>query len=80
MPLAIYRTLRTFTLEYLGLARALKKLCRDTGAKSGLTINSSGKMYHLTFHLTFRAACFVLRRRPYKISSNTAMPELRSWN
>jgi signal transduction histidine kinase len=43
MSLAIYRTLHPFTLEYLGLARALKKLCRDTGAKSGLTINFSGK-------------------------------------
>ena len=43
MPLAIYRTLHPFTLEYLGLARALKKLCRDTGAKSGLTITFSGK-------------------------------------
>jgi signal transduction histidine kinase len=33
--------LHPFTLEYLGLARALKKLCRDTGAKSGLTISFS---------------------------------------
>ena len=32
-----------FALEYLGLVEALKKLCRDTGAKSGLTINFSEK-------------------------------------
>ncbi len=32
-----------FTLEYLGLAGALKKLCRDTGAKSGPTISFSEK-------------------------------------
>ena len=32
-----------FTLEYLGLAGGLMKLCRDTGAKSGLTINFSEK-------------------------------------
>jgi signal transduction histidine kinase len=32
-----------FTLEYLGLAGGLRKLCRDTGAKSGLTINFSEK-------------------------------------
>jgi len=29
-----------FNVEYLGLARALTKLCRDTGAKSGMTIKS----------------------------------------
>jgi signal transduction histidine kinase len=33
--------LHPFILEYLGLARALEKLCRDTGAKSGLTISFS---------------------------------------
>lgn len=30
-----------FTVEYLGLAGALKKLCRETGAKSGLNISFS---------------------------------------
>lgn len=30
-----------FTVEYLGLAPALKKLCRETGAKSGLNISFS---------------------------------------
>jgi signal transduction histidine kinase len=30
-----------FTLEYLGLARALKKLCRDTGAQSSLATSFS---------------------------------------
>ena len=30
-----------FDAEYLGLARALTKLCRDTGAKSDMTIKSS---------------------------------------
>jgi signal transduction histidine kinase len=35
--------LHPFTVEYLGLARALKKLCRDTGAKGSLTINFSEK-------------------------------------
>jgi signal transduction histidine kinase len=33
--------LHPFTLEYLGLVGALKKLCRDTAAKSTLTINLS---------------------------------------
>jgi len=32
-----------FTLEYLGLARALKKLCQDTGAQSSLAISFSEK-------------------------------------
>src|SRR4029077_12306012 len=32
-----------FTLEYLGLAGALKKLCRDTAAQSGLAISFSEK-------------------------------------
>jgi signal transduction histidine kinase len=32
-----------FTLEYLGLVGALKKLCRDTGMQSGLTISFSEK-------------------------------------
>lgn len=32
-----------FTLEYLGLAGALNKLCRDTGAQSGLVISFSEK-------------------------------------
>jgi signal transduction histidine kinase len=32
-----------FTLEYLGLVGALKKLCRDTGAQSGLVISFSEK-------------------------------------
>ena len=35
--------LHPFTLEYLGLAGALKKLCRDTGAQSGLVISFSEK-------------------------------------
>lgn len=35
--------LHPFILEYLGLPRALKKLCRDTGAKTGLTISFSDK-------------------------------------
>src|SRR5262245_52160881 len=30
-----------FNVEYLGLARALTKLCRDTGAKSDMNIKSS---------------------------------------
>jgi signal transduction histidine kinase len=30
-----------FVVEYLGLAAALKKLCHDTGAQSGMTINFS---------------------------------------
>jgi signal transduction histidine kinase len=33
--------LHPFMLEYLGLPRALKKLCRDAGAKSGITIEFS---------------------------------------
>lgn len=32
-----------FTLEYLGLAGGLRKLCRDTGAQSGLVISFSEK-------------------------------------
>ena len=35
--------LHPFTLEYLGLVGALKKLCRDTGSKSILTISFSEK-------------------------------------
>jgi two-component system sensor histidine kinase UhpB len=41
--LDLSHNLHPFILEYLGLARALKKLCRETGAKSGLTINFSEK-------------------------------------
>ena len=33
--------LHPFMLEYLGLPRALKKLCRDTGAQFGITIDFS---------------------------------------
>jgi len=35
--------LHPFALEYLGLVGALKKLCRDTGSKSTLTISFSEK-------------------------------------
>jgi signal transduction histidine kinase len=35
--------LHPFTLEYLGLVGALKKLCRDTGSKGTLTITFSEK-------------------------------------
>jgi signal transduction histidine kinase len=35
--------LHPFILEYLGLVRALKKLCRDAASKSGLTITFSGR-------------------------------------
>jgi signal transduction histidine kinase len=35
--------LHPFMVEYLGLARALEKLCRDNGARSGMTINFSAE-------------------------------------
>jgi signal transduction histidine kinase len=39
--LHLSNAIHPFMVEYLGLARALIKLCRDTGTKSGLTINCS---------------------------------------
>jgi signal transduction histidine kinase len=53
--------LHPFTLEYLGLVGALKKLCRDTGSKSTLTISFSEKDVPSHFpsdvsHCLFRVA------------------------
>lgn len=38
--LRLTHKIHPFNVEYLGLARALTKLCRDTGAESGLIIRS----------------------------------------
>jgi signal transduction histidine kinase len=39
--LDLSRKIHPFNVEYLGLARALTKLCRDAGAKGDMTIKSS---------------------------------------
>ena len=38
--LRLTHKIHPFNVEYLGLARALTKLCRDTGAESGVTVSS----------------------------------------
>jgi signal transduction histidine kinase len=38
--LLLTHKIHPFEVEYLGLARALTKLCRDTGAENGITISS----------------------------------------
>lgn len=39
--LRLTHRIHPFNVEYLGLARGLTKLCRDTGAEKGITITSS---------------------------------------
>jgi len=39
--LSLSHELHPFAVEYLGLSRAVGKLCRDTAARSGITINCS---------------------------------------
>jgi signal transduction histidine kinase len=39
--LRLSHKIHPFSVEYLGLTRALKKLCRDTAVEKGITINSS---------------------------------------
>lgn len=74
--------LHPFILEYLGLARALKKLCRDTGAKSGLTIDFSEKDVpsHLPSdisHCLFRIAQEALQNIVKHGHARTASMELK---
>jgi signal transduction histidine kinase len=74
--------LHPFILEYLGLARSLKKLCRDTGAKSGLTINFSEKDVpsHLSSdisHCLFRIAQEALQNIVKHGHARTASMELK---
>jgi signal transduction histidine kinase len=77
--------LHPFILEYLGLARALKKLCRDTGAKSGLTINFSEEDVpsHLSSdisHCLFRIAQEALQNIVKHGHARTASMELKVRN
>lgn len=74
--------LHPFMLEYLGLPRALRKLCRDTGARCGITIDFSGD--HLASPLAadvssclFRAAQEALQNIAQNSHAKTALMELR---
>lgn len=74
--------LHPFPLEYLGLARALRKLCRDTGAKSGLAIGFSEKDVpsHLPpniSHCLFRIAQEALENIVKHGHARTASVELK---
>jgi signal transduction histidine kinase len=74
--------LHPFMLEYLGLPRALRKLCRDAGARCGVTIDFSGD--HLESPLPadvssclFRAAQEALQNIAQNSHAKTALMELR---
>ena len=74
--------LHPFMLEYLGLPRALRKLCRDAGARCGITIDFSGD--HLGSPLPsdvssclFRAAQEALQNIAQHSHAKTALMELR---
>jgi signal transduction histidine kinase len=69
-----------FTLEYLGLAGRSRSCAGIPARKAAPPLAFRKKMRHLPSHRMFPTAYFVLPRRPYKISSNIAMPELRPWN
>ena len=80
--LRLSNTIHPFMVEYLGLARALIKLCRDTGAESGLTINCSveGLPPDLppdVSHRLFRVAQEALRYIIQSSDAKTAAVELR---
>jgi signal transduction histidine kinase len=73
--------LHPFRVDYLGLAQALKKLCRDTGAKSNITINFSEKDVpaHLPSgisHCLFRVAQEALQNIVQHSHARTASMEL----
>jgi signal transduction histidine kinase len=73
--------LHPFTLEYLGLVGALKKLCRDIGSKSSLTISFSEKDVpsHLppdVSHCLFRVAQEALQNIVKHGHARTASMEL----
>lgn len=74
--------LHPFMLEYLGLPRALRKLCRDAGARCGITIDFSGD--HLGSPLSsevasclFRAAQEALQNIAQHSHAKSALMELR---
>ena len=74
--------LHPFMLEYLGLPRALKKLCRDAGVRCGITIDFSGD--YLASPLPsdvssclFRAAQEALQNIAQHSHAKTALMELR---
>lgn len=74
--------LHPFMLEYLGLPRALRKLCRDAGARSGIAIDFAGD--HLGSPLPsdvssclFRAAQEALQNIAQHSHARTALMELR---
>jgi two-component system sensor histidine kinase UhpB len=74
--------LHPFILEYLGLAWALKKLCREAGAKSGVTIGFSEKDVpsHLPSdisHCLFRISQEALQNIVKHSHARTASMELR---
>ena len=74
--------LHPFRVDYLGLAQALKKLCRDTGAKSNITISFSEKDVpaHLPSdisHCLFRVAQEALQNIAQHSHARTASMELR---
>ena len=77
--------LHPFRVDYLGLAQALEKLCRDTGAKSNVTINYSEKDVpaHLPSdisHCLFRVAQEALQNIVQHSHARTASMELRVYS
>jgi len=74
--------LHPFMLEYLGLPRALRKLCRDAGAQCGITIDFSGD--NLASPLPSDVSSFLFRTSQNALQSiaqhshaKTALIELR---
>jgi signal transduction histidine kinase len=74
--------LHPFMLEYLGLPRALRKLCRDVGARCGITIDFSGDNLASLLpsdvaNCLFRAAQEALQNIAQHSHAKTALTELR---
>ena len=74
--------LHPFILEYLGLPRALRKLCRDAAARCGITIDFSGDPPESPLpadvsSCLFRAAQEALQNIAQHSHAKTALMELR---
>ncbi len=71
-----------FMVEYLGLAAALRKLCRETGAESGMTVNRSITAVPTDLpsdisHRLFRIAQLALQNIVQHSRADTVAVELR---
>ena len=74
--------LHPFMLEYLGLSRALKKLCRDVGAQGGITIDFSEHNLGSPLRSEVSGCLFRVAQEALNVArhsrAKTAVMELRS--